>query len=243
MRMRIQSFEMQPRTWWIAVIPDIVIRLMSMSTLTLLSILITASPSLSLMLSWKTISSGNRTRLTPGWVLAKKLALLDMFQECQQLMGPIIYLPVLVNNQLPIQLRRCRAILPLRSSHSSLLVLTTPALSRLGGFLLADNWLPTSLSHPADGAQVPAARLGSSWAAADQIFSNSMISLIEPRSVWPRLLWGVRMSWRLRRQGQLSDQITQNYIPVIAGRQGRVTLLYWWTCWCWCRYYRTSVRW
>ena len=75
------------RTWWIAVIPDIVIRLMSMSTLTLRSILITASPSLSLMLSWKTISSGNRTRLTPGWVLAKKLALLDMFQECQYLMG------------------------------------------------------------------------------------------------------------------------------------------------------------
>ena len=81
------------RTWWIAVIPDIVIRLMSMSTLTLLSILITASPSLSLMLSWKTISSGNRTRLTPGWVLAKKLALLDMFRECQYLMGPIIHLP------------------------------------------------------------------------------------------------------------------------------------------------------
>ena len=81
------------RTWWIAVIPDIVIRLMSMSTLTLRSILITASPSLSLMLSWKTISSGNRTRLTPGWVLAKKLALLDMFQECQDLMGGIIYLP------------------------------------------------------------------------------------------------------------------------------------------------------
>ena len=92
MRMRIQSFEMQPRTWWIAVIPDIVIRLISMSTLTLLSILITASPSLSLMLSWKTISSGNRTRLTPGWVLAKKLALLDMFQECQSLMGAMYHL-------------------------------------------------------------------------------------------------------------------------------------------------------
>ena len=65
-------------TWWMAVIPDMLILLMSMSTLTLLSILITSSPSLSLTTSWKTISSGNLTRLCPGWVRAKKLALLDI---------------------------------------------------------------------------------------------------------------------------------------------------------------------
>ena len=53
-------------TWWMAVMPDMLILLMSMSTLTLLSILMTASPSDSLILSWKTISSGNLTRLTPG---------------------------------------------------------------------------------------------------------------------------------------------------------------------------------
>ena len=50
----------------------------------------------------------------------------------------------------------------------------------LAGGQLTIHCLPASLSHPADGAQVPAARLGSSWAPADQIFSNSMISLIEP---------------------------------------------------------------
>ena len=65
-------------TWWRAVMPDMLILLMSMSTLTLLSILMTASPSLSLTLSWNTISSGNLTLRWPGWVRAKKLALRDM---------------------------------------------------------------------------------------------------------------------------------------------------------------------
>ena len=44
------------------------------------------------------------------------------------------------------------------------------------GRILAGGQLTASLSQPADGAQVPAARHGSSWAPADQIFSNSMIS-------------------------------------------------------------------
>ena len=65
-------------TWCRAVMPDMLILLMSMSTLTLLSILMTASPSLSLTLSWNTISSGNLTLRWPGWVRAKKLALRDM---------------------------------------------------------------------------------------------------------------------------------------------------------------------
>lgn len=79
-------------TWWIAVMPDMLILLMSMSTLTLLSILITSSPSLSFTTSWNTISSGNRTLRAPGWVLAKKLALRDIVVNFQTLHNKLFLL-------------------------------------------------------------------------------------------------------------------------------------------------------
>ena len=65
-------------TWCKAVIPPMLILLMSMSMLTLLSMLMITSPSASFMLSSKTISSGNLTRRMPGCVLVKKLARLDI---------------------------------------------------------------------------------------------------------------------------------------------------------------------
>ena len=80
-------------TWWMAVMPDMLILLMSMSTLTLLSILMTASPSLSLMLSWNTISSGNLTRRWPGCVRAKKLARRDISRPHSQLAAAVNLMP------------------------------------------------------------------------------------------------------------------------------------------------------
>ena len=67
-------------TWWRAVIPDMLIRSRSISTLALLSMFMIASPSLSLMWSSNTTSSGNLTLRLPGLSLAKTLALRDMPQ-------------------------------------------------------------------------------------------------------------------------------------------------------------------
>ena len=58
--------------------PAMLILLTSMSTLALLSKAMIAIPSLSLMLSSKTTSSGKRTLRLPGFCRAKTLALRDM---------------------------------------------------------------------------------------------------------------------------------------------------------------------
>jgi len=64
--------------WWRAVMPAMLILFTSMSTLALRSSAMIAIPSLSLMLSSKTTSSGNRTLRLPGFCRAKTLALRDM---------------------------------------------------------------------------------------------------------------------------------------------------------------------
>ena len=66
------------QTWWSAVMPAMLILLTSMSTLALRSSAMIAIPSLSLMLSSKTTSSGNRTLRLPGFCRAKTLALRDI---------------------------------------------------------------------------------------------------------------------------------------------------------------------
>lgn len=69
--------------WCRAVIPAMLILFTSMSTLTLLNMLTTVSGSESLTHSSKITSSGNLTLLWPGFCLAKKLALLDIFCMCK----------------------------------------------------------------------------------------------------------------------------------------------------------------
>ena len=69
--------------------PAVLILFTSICMLTLLSMLITISPSASLMHSSNTISSGNRTLLWPGCCRAKKLALRDISKKYILLFCPL----------------------------------------------------------------------------------------------------------------------------------------------------------